>query len=264
MPHTPSFSSPTHPGETLNDSFDITLPGTYKLAGDLLDEFLAFFPGPSWHGGADEYLVNSSYSDFPQLAAFAKANISPTATQYDTYLYFENWVDKKVTAAGKSTQMWNDPYNTLSLTGTAEGLNKDILLEMWDQTSAPQAAIEEGYSILNASYVPLYYTGSPYDYAQDLYEDWAPNLQFGGIAGWTVNAHDPGLPGASFEFGPILPPRMKPSSIKVRGFHCGVCAEHLGMSQSGSLDTCNPIRWRSDLGRAPGLGLPPDRLIYSR
>ena len=186
-------------GDVLDDSFDITLPGTYRLAGDLLDEYLAFFPGPYWHGAADEYLVTSSFSAYPQLAAFAKTKIGPTATQYDTYLYFENWVDEKVTAAGKSTRMWNDPYSTLNLTGTAEGLNKDILLEMYDQASAPQPAIDQGYSILNASFIPLYYDGGTYNSTQDLYEDWSPNLQFGGTGGWSVTAQDPSLTGASFE-----------------------------------------------------------------
>ena len=195
----PELRLATASGNVLNDSFDITLPKTYTLAGDLLDEYLSFFPGPYWHGAGDEYLEASSYSSYPQLAAFAKANISPTATQYDAYLYFENWVDKKVTAAGKSTRMWNDPYNTLSMTGTAEGLNKDILMEMWNQASAPQTAIDLGYSILNASFVPLYYDGGVYSHAQDLYENWAPNRQFGGTDGWSVKAQDPRLHGASFE-----------------------------------------------------------------
>jgi len=249
-------------GETLNDSFDITLPGSYKLVGDLLDEYLAFFPGPYWHGGADEYLVNSSYSDFPQLAAFAKANIGPTATQYDTYLYFENWVDKKVTAAGKSTQMWNDPYNTLSLTGTAEGLNKDILLDMWDQASAPQTAIDEGYSILNASFVPLYYDGGTYDYAQDLYEDWAPNLQFGGIGGWMVKAQDPSLPGASFEIwcDPSTPDETiidQNTWIPLREFAQNVWGSPALVPTYTQFDSL-----ASSLGRAPGFGSAGGPVVY--
>ncbi len=184
-------------GDTLDDSFDITLPGTYTLAGDLLNEYLAFFPGPYWHGAADEYLGLSNFATYPQLAAFATTNIGPTATQYDTYLYFENWVDNKVTAAGKSTQMWDDPYTYLVYTGTAEGLNKDIVIEMWNTSINPQDAIDQGYYILNASYQPLYYvTDTPYTYGQNLYEDWAPNLEIGQ---WSVAAQDPHLLGASFE-----------------------------------------------------------------
>jgi hexosaminidase len=186
-------------GDTLNDSFDITLPGTYTLVGDLLNEYLPFFPATYWHGASDEYLGLSNFSTYPQLAAFATTKIGPTATQYDTYLYFENWVDNKVTAAGKSTQMWDDPYTYLPYTGTAEGLNKDILIEMWNPPSAPQDAIDQGYFILNASFTPLYYDGGTFNNTQDLYEDWAPNLQFGGIGGWSVAAQDPHLPGASFE-----------------------------------------------------------------
>jgi hexosaminidase len=186
-------------GATLDDSFDITLPGTYTLVGDLLDEYLAFFPGPYWHGAADEYLGVGNFAAYPQLAAFATANIGPTATQYDTYLYFENWIDNKVTAAGKSTRMWNDPYNYLVYTGTAEGLNKDILVEMWQPETPPQNAIDLGYSIIDASYQPLYYvTDVTYTSSQNLYEDWAPNLEIGDPQ-WSVAAQDPHLPGASFE-----------------------------------------------------------------
>ena len=36
---------------------------------------------------------------------------------------------------------------SLSLTGTEQGLNKDILrLQMWNPTSDPQTAIDQGYS----------------------------------------------------------------------------------------------------------------------
>ena len=241
-------------GDVLDDSFDITLPGTYTLVGDLLDEYLAFFPGPYWHGAADEYLATSSFSIYPQLSTFAKTNIGPTATQYDTYLYFENWVDKKVTAAGKSTRMWNDPYNTLSLTGTAEGLNKDILLEMWDQTSDPQTAIYQGYSILNASFVPLYYDGGTYNYAQDLYEDWAPNLQFGGTDGWSVKAQDPSLPGASFEIwcDPPAPDEAtidQNTWIPLREFAQNLWGSPKLLPSYTQFDSL-----ASALGRAPGYG----------
>jgi hexosaminidase len=241
-------------GNTLDDTFDITLPGTYMLAGDLLDEYLAFFPGPYWHGAADEYLATSSFSAYPQFAAFAQTKIGPTATQYDTYLYFENWVDKKVTVAGKSTRMWNDPYNTLSLTGTAEGLNKDILLEMWDQTSAPQTAIDQGYSILNASFVPLYYDGGTYDYTEDLYENWAPNLQFGGTAGWSVKAQDPGLPGASFEIwcDPPAPDETtidQNTWIPLREFAQNIWGAPTLVPSYTQFDSL-----ASALGRAPGFG----------
>ncbi|HEY1206304.1 MAG: beta-N-acetylhexosaminidase [Bryobacteraceae bacterium] len=187
-------------GTTLDDSMDITLPGTYTLVGDLLDEYLAFFPGPYWHGAGDEYLNASSFSTFPQLAAFAQHNIGSGATAYDMYLYFENWVDNKVTSAGKSDRTWNDPYDYLSLTGTAEGLNKDILLEMWAPLISPQVAIDLGYSIVNASYVPLYYsTAGAYPYAENVYESWSPNLELGGPGAWYVAAQDPHLLGAAFE-----------------------------------------------------------------
>jgi hypothetical protein len=128
-----------------------------------------------------------------------KNNIGSTATQYETYLFFENWVDKKVTEGGNSARMGNDPYHTLNWTGTAEGPDEDNLLQAWDRTSDPRTAIDQGCSILNASIVPPYHDLGKDYHAQDFMEDRAPTLQFGGADGWSVKVQGPGLPGALFE-----------------------------------------------------------------
>ena len=150
--------------------------------------------------------------------------------------------------------MWNDPYNTLSLTGTAEGLNKDILLQMWNPTSDPQTAIDQGYSILNASFVPLYYDGGTYSYAQDLYEDWAPNLQFGGTDGWSAKAQDPNLLGASFEIwcDPPAPDETtidQNTWIPLREFAQNLWGSRKLLPSYTQFDSL-----ASALGRAPGYG----------
>lgn len=188
-------------------SLDITVPGTYTIVGDLLDEYLPLFPGPYWHTGGDEYLNRSDFDKFPQFLAFARTNISPDATNYDTFLYFMNWVDSRVKAHGKKTRLWGDAWAYRATTGNAVGLNNDIDIELYSGGN-PNTATASEFFIISATAYALYYVGgSPYVAGPDLYEDWKPNLQFDNwlnfdpAAGnyFSITAKDPHLKGAMFE-----------------------------------------------------------------
>jgi hexosaminidase len=184
-------------GIALPDKIDLSLPGTYTLISDLLHEYLTFFPGPYWHAGADEYLHPGDYADYPQLQAYAQAHWGPGATGVDTYLNYVNWVDSIVKSYGKTTRTWGDPYESLASTGTAVGLNKDVVLELWNGDINPWQPINSGFYVSNASFQPLYYVlGSYLSDPQNLYEDWAPNLEFGAGNNWSVAPRDPRLLGA--------------------------------------------------------------------
>ena len=85
---------------------DLSEPGAYTLAQDLVNEYLPLFPARYWHVGADEYVSN--YAAYPQLLTYARAHYGASATAKDTYYGFINWVNDLVRAGGKTLRMWND------------------------------------------------------------------------------------------------------------------------------------------------------------
>ncbi|WP_436499855.1 family 20 glycosylhydrolase [Actinokineospora sp. HUAS TT18] len=142
------------------ESIDLSNPGAYTLLKDLYDEYLALFPGPYFHIGADEYHV-SDYSKYPQLVQYAKDNYGANAVGKDIYLGFVNWANDIVRAAGKTTRAWNDGIGG----GSAVTVNPNIILEFWwNAGKSPQAHIDAGHRVSNESWNPTYYvmgTGGP-------------------------------------------------------------------------------------------------------
>ncbi len=178
---------------------DLGQDASYKLIKDLLQEYLPLFPGPYWHGGADEYLDPSQYSNYPQLQAYARAHYGANATGIDAYLGYIKWLDGIVRSAGKTLRTWDDPHTVLAQTGTAVGLNPDVILELWSGNTNPQTTIDEGHSIINAAFHPTYYVLGGYaSDATDLYEKWAPNLEWSTSQNLSVTAPNPKLLGAVF------------------------------------------------------------------
>lgn len=192
-------------------SLDVTLPATYSITQDLLNEYIPLFPGPYWHMGSDEYMLSRDQFDtFPQFAQFAQTNFGPTATSFDPFLYFINWTDTQVKAQGKTLRIWGDAWTYRNTTGDAVGLNKDIDVELYNGGN-PGGAIAAGYSIIQASSYPLYYvTVDPYTTSSYLYEQWEPNAQWDNFLNpqpggdqWQVTAEDPKLKAVMFEiWGP--------------------------------------------------------------
>jgi hexosaminidase len=142
------------------ESIDLSNPGAYTLLKDLYDEYLALFPGPYFHIGADEYHV-SNYSEYPQLVQYAKDTYGANAVGKDVYLGFINWANGIVRAKGKTTRAWNDGIGG----GAAVTVNPNIILEFWwNAGKSPQAHIDAGHLISNESWNPTYYvmgTGGP-------------------------------------------------------------------------------------------------------
>jgi hexosaminidase len=198
-PH-PSLALPGRP-----DKLDLSNPAGYALVADLLNEFLPLFPAPFWHTGADEYLAPAEYANFPQLLTYAQQSYGPAAVAPDLYIGFVNWIDGIVKAQGKQLRAWNDLYG---VTGSTQTPNPDIVLEMWWPYILPQDALRKGHTIMNCQAATLYYVlggyaGNP----ANLYEQWAPNLQWvasvdsnGNPTSWTnLPASTPGLRGAKFQ-----------------------------------------------------------------
>ncbi|GGT14698.1 hypothetical protein GCM10010222_65920 [Streptomyces tanashiensis] len=140
-------------GTKMWESIDLSKPGTYTLLKDLYEEYLALFPGPYFHIGADEYHVGS-YSDYPQLQQYAKDEHGPDATGKDVYLGFINWANDIVRSKGKTTRAWNDGVGG----GSAVTVDSNIILEFWYNIGlSPQKHIDNGHLISNESWNPTYY-----------------------------------------------------------------------------------------------------------
>lgn len=164
------------------DKLDLGLPGSYALVSDLLNEYLPLFPAPFWHTGADEYLSPDQYANFPELLSYAHQLYGPNANAYDIYPGgFVNWVDGIVKGAGTQLRSWNDIYG---VTGNVKVPEPDIVLDLWTTTISASDALSKGHSILNCNSATLYYVlgRASSDQADpvNLYENWAPNLQWPG------------------------------------------------------------------------------------
>jgi hexosaminidase len=179
------------------DKLDLGQPASYTLVKDLLDEYLPLFPGPFWHTGGDEYLAPSDYAKYPELLSYARQLYGPNANSQDIYIGFVNWVDGIVRAQGKQMRAWNDVYGT---TGNVNAPNPDIVLDMWTTSILANDALAKGHSILNCSYATLYYVLGRANSDQadpvNLYEDWAPDLQWPGNV--NLPAQAPGILGGKF------------------------------------------------------------------
>lgn len=172
----PDLRLVTSTGTQQQEFIDLSKPGTYTLLKDLYEEYLALFPGPYFHIGADEYRVGS-YSQYPQLEQYAKDTYGANATGKDVYLGFMNWANDIIRAAGKTTRAWNDGVGG----GTAVTVNPNIILEFWYNSGlSPQKHIDNGHLISNDSWSPTYYvlgSGGPSGPGSQWgYDTWNPDL----------------------------------------------------------------------------------------
>lgn len=170
-----------HPELQLDDTsgnrnpyyLDLSEPGAYTLARDLLTEFLPLFPAPYWHLGADEYVTN--YASYPQLLTYARATYGPNATAKDSYYGFINWANDIVRAGGKTMRMWNDGIRSGDGTITPAS---NIHVEFWyNYGLTPQQLLGRGHIVSNQSWDPTYYVlGGGKPNLTWAYETWTPDL----------------------------------------------------------------------------------------
>jgi hexosaminidase len=172
----PELRLVTNTGEQRWEQIDLSNPGTYTMLKDLYDEYLALFPGPYFHIGADEYNVGD-YTKYPHLQEYARATYGPNATIKDVFLGFINWANDIVREAGKTTRTWSDGVGG----GTAVTVNPNVILEFWyNYGRSPQALIDAGHVISNESWNPTYYvlhgSGPGGPAAQWGYDTWTADL----------------------------------------------------------------------------------------
>lgn len=175
-------------GAASADFIDLSLPASYALIKDLINEYLPLFPAAYWHIGADEYVTD--YGKYPQLLSYARAHYGANATAKDTYYGYVNWADDLVRAGGKTTRMWNDGIKAGD--GTLAP-NSGILVEYWyNYGLTPQQLTAAGHKVANESWTPTYYVlGGAKPDTRWMYESWTPDLFQGGNT-LTDPARNPG------------------------------------------------------------------------
>jgi hexosaminidase len=174
-------------GGTDPDNLDVTDPAALRFARDLIDELAPLFPGPYWHGGADEYLSPAAYPLYPSLATHARARYGPSATAKDAVHGFINEIARIADRNGKVLRVWSDELGG----GSATRVTPEAVVEWWTNVSplsdprppAPQELLDRGHRIMNAGWFPTYYVGGPLATVRPdmrtAYEHWAVNDFYG-------------------------------------------------------------------------------------
>lgn len=178
---------------------DISQPEALTYYTSMVDEALEVWDTRTWHMGADEYMIGSSYPNYPQLQTAAAAKFGATATPDDLFADFINQVNAHVKAGGRSLRIWND-----GLVGrnSVVPLDRDITVEHWLGGGAiqqPSALLAEGRPVMNSAYALYLVRGGYTTQTQKLYEsDWTP-LRF---EGQTLPATAANLTGAKISLWP--------------------------------------------------------------
>ncbi|HEY9329002.1 MAG TPA: family 20 glycosylhydrolase [Streptomyces sp.] len=178
---------------------DISRPEALTYYTSMVDEALEVWDTRTWHMGADEYMIGSSYPNYPQLLTAAAAKFGPTATPDDLFVDFINQVNAHVKADGRSLRIWND--GLMGRNGVVP-LDRDITVEHWLGGGAiqqPSALLAEGRPVMNSAYALYLVRGGYTMQTQKLYEsDWTP-LRF---EGQTLPATAANLTGAKISLWP--------------------------------------------------------------
>lgn len=156
---------------------DITKPEAFTFLTGVIDEYLEVFRTPYWHMGADEYMLGSDYSRYPQLAAYAKEKFGPDAVPQDAFVDFVNRVNAYVKAKGKTLRIWNDGITSAA----TQELDADIVVEHWTGTDVrPGQLLARGHRLMNASN-DLYHVRGAYGVnSKRLYDrGWNPRVFLG-------------------------------------------------------------------------------------
>ena len=184
----PELRLPDALGERAADRLDVTSPAALRFARDLIEEYLPLFPGPYWHGGADEYMPAAEYPLYPALAEHARRRYGPDANAKDAVHGFVNWMEDLVRSRGKTLRIWHDDLGG----GSVVRVHPEAVVEWWTNVSplsdlsppTPQELLDRGHRVMNAGWFPTYYVNHP-AFARvrpdmrTAYESWEPHEFYG-------------------------------------------------------------------------------------
>lgn len=198
----PEYQLADRNGNKSADRLDITNPDAVRFYETLIDEYDGVFDTDYWHMGADEYMIASSYANYPKLQQYAVDTYGAGATPNDAFTGFINHINDYVKAKGKHLRIWNDGIvTTKNVT-----LDKDIIVEYWYSAAgarSPQDLLDSGSDVVNASQ-RLYWSRSATGYSVNsaaLYND--ANWNAGSFdGGRQVDPDNPHLLGAKISIWP--------------------------------------------------------------
>jgi hexosaminidase len=148
---------------------------SFEIIKTLISETMDIFPGPYFHIGADEVDFHA-WDKCPDCEARKRSEGFKTSESL--YNWFINRVNRFVVSKGRTTIAWDGFKLTME-----PAVDKNVLIDEWDaEYAAPGDLLKAGYTLLNASSVPLY-----------VVRNWAAPPE--AIAEWYV-----------WHFGPMSPP----------------------------------------------------------
>ncbi|WP_030935262.1 family 20 glycosylhydrolase [Streptomyces sp. NRRL S-646] len=184
----PEINSPGHmdpwienrPDLQLTDSdgnkqparLDVTQQAAFDYYTSLMDEYAQVFTAKSWHMGADEYMLGSDYSKYPQMLRYAQAKYGANATPQDAYVDFINLVQAYAASKGRQLRIWNDGLTGANTVPVAAGTTVEHWLNV---TTKPSRLIAQGYPLMNAAYSLYLVRGGFHSDTKALYDQsWDP------------------------------------------------------------------------------------------
>ncbi|WP_033279073.1 family 20 glycosylhydrolase [Streptomyces sp. NRRL F-525] len=184
----PEINSPGHmdpwienrPDLQLTDSdgnkqparLDVTQQAAFDYYTSLMDEYAQVFTASSWHMGADEYMLGSDYSKYPQMLRYAQEKYGANATPQDAYIDFINRVQAYAASKGKKLRIWNDGLTGANTVPVAAGTTVEHWLNV---TEKPSQLIAQGYPLMNAAYSLYLIRGGFHSDTEALYgQSWDP------------------------------------------------------------------------------------------
>ena len=156
-------NTPISPDAKIDDSLlCVGKPGVMDSIRKLLEEVIALFPHSRYlHVGGDEALLDGWNYCADCLAYMERNNIPDVHT---LYTHFTKEITDLVLELGKIPIVWEG----FPKEGT-ENLSRKVLVMGWESYyHLPNELVEEGFSVVNASWQPLYITPDRYWHAEDI------------------------------------------------------------------------------------------------
>lgn len=179
----PEFQLKDKNGVAVYNKLDYSIPAAREFLHSIVKEYLKLFTGEYWHMGADEFLGDNDYQNYPQLEQYAKETCGEFATAKDGLHAFINEINEQVRDNGKILRVWNDSITP----ETTVAIDKNVVIDWWTDLNtpypsptnpkSPQELLLDGYTIQNSSFWPTYdFNDSDHPAppaVEGMYENWA-------------------------------------------------------------------------------------------
>jgi hexosaminidase len=147
-------------------------PFTWEFMEKVVAEVAAIFPSRYIHLGADEPFAIKRWKNCPDCQARMKSKGCDTIEAF--YHTFVSDLDDIAKHNGKQLIVWNEAIHP----GVEPMPPRDIIIHAWTNHKNAQAMAAAGYTIINSSYAPLYFTsfGLRQGVALSAVKDWDATL----------------------------------------------------------------------------------------